>query len=237
MSIVVANHGIEDSACSICAGGGSTIPRADGRASCKPTDHIFTGGVALHIRNDAAPAAEFERWLFVHAASVILSDKAGELLTFSLGDFGKDEARLVAGLHDLAQRWSFEYLILHRTETTIKFIVYHSQRVREQLRATPPCTLCDALGYCAGIEPSAFLVEIANRWQTTGEIPHEVGLALGYPVKDVLGFMGQNDLACTGQCGWRVYGNPAPSLAANQRFQSARVQAMRHVAVMQGSRG
>jgi len=212
----------------------NAITSANSRQPHKATDHIFADGGALHIRSDASPTAEFERWLFVHAASVLLADKAGELLTFTLGDFGKDEQKIVAHLRDLAPRWSFQFMVLHRTATAVKFILYRSERVGEQLRNTPPCTLCDALGYCAGVEPETFLLEIAHRWQSTGEIPHEVGLALGYPVKDVLGFMGQNGLACTGQCGWRVYGNPAPSLAANQRFHSARVQAMKHVAVLQG---
>lgn len=167
----------------------------------------------------------------------MLADKAGELLTFALGAFGMTECDLVLRLAELGARWQVETMVLHTTASTVKFILYRSVRVLEQLRNTPPCTLCDSLGYCVGIEPEAFLNEIALRWQRTGEIPHEVGLALGYPIKDVLGFMGHADLVCTGQCGWRVYGNPAPSLEANRRFHSARVQAMRHVAVMQKAGG
>lgn len=163
---------------------------------------------------------------------MLLSDKSGELITFPLGTFGMDGDELSERLAELGTHWQFESMILHTTDATVKFILYHSDRVREQLRNTPPCTLCDALGYCVGITPSDFLKEIAARWQETGEIPHEVGLALGYPVKDVLGFMGQVALDCTGQCGWRVYGNPAPSLAANQRFHSARVTAMKHVSLL-----
>lgn len=195
-------------------------------------NHIDIAHKSFALRNDASPEAEFERWLFVHSACVLFADKAGELLAITPGQFDLDAARLDARLGEVGQRWNFDYAILHETDLSIKVIVYRSERVLDQLRKTPPCTLCEKLGYCAGVDPVTFLSEIARRWRESGEIPHEIGLALGYPVKDVLGYMGHNGLACTSQCGWRVYGNPAPSLAANQRFAAARAEAMRQVATL-----
>lgn len=195
-------------------------------------DHVWIAAQRIPLRNDATPEAAFERWLFVHAAGVLIADKAGELLAIAPEQFGMAAADLDARLTELGARWEFEFASLYATPQSVKVIVYRSERVREQLRKTPPCTLCETLGYCAGVEPADFLAEIARRWYETGGIPHEIGLALGYPVKDVLGYMGQNGLDCTGHCGWRVYGNPAPSLAANQRYMGARIEAMRNVAIL-----
>ena len=52
--------------------------------------------------------------------------------------------------------------------------------------------------------------------------PHEVGLFLGYPPEDVLGFMksSREGVKCVG-C-WKVYGDEARARAAFWRFQRCR---------------
>ena len=76
------------------------------------------------------------------------------------------------------------------------------------------------------IGPTEFLEEVGRRWRHKGQIPHEIGLALGYPIKDVLGYMGLVPLPCTGGCGWRIYGDPNPSLRRSCEFERARGQAI-----------
>lgn len=54
------------------------------------------------------------------------------------------------------------------------------------------------------------------------EFPHEVGFFLGYPQKDVLGFMGLNDLPVSGRGPWRMYGELSSSLSTLRRHRAAR---------------
>ncbi|MBJ6799954.1 DUF3793 family protein [Geomonas propionica] len=55
------------------------------------------------------------------------------------------------------------------------------------------------------------LDELATR--VTGEgFPHEIGVFLGYPLKDVIGFMGWAPLAFTVQGPWKIFGKPEQSL-------------------------
>ena len=49
------------------------------------------------------------------------------------------------------------------------------------------------------------------------EFPHEIGLVLGYPLEDVIGFMSGREETCRGL--WRVYGDPA---RARRRFEFLR---------------
>ena len=49
------------------------------------------------------------------------------------------------------------------------------------------------------------------------EFPHEIGLVLGYPLEDVIGFMSGKEETCRGL--WRVYGDPA---RARRRFEFLR---------------
>lgn len=54
------------------------------------------------------------------------------------------------------------------------------------------------------------------------DFPHEIGLFLGYPLKDVLGFMGFASLPYIKTQGWRVYGNEKLSDQWYAKYQSAR---------------
>lgn len=52
--------------------------------------------------------------------------------------------------------------------------------------------------------------------------PHEIGIFLGIPLHDVLGFMGMSTLPRTGCYEWCTYGNPTISLQQMARFRSER---------------
>ncbi len=77
-------------------------------------------------------------------------------------------------------------------------------------------------GYQDPCSPSKSLQELQRRFHDASEIPHEIGLFLGYPLKDVAGFMGASDQPCTGCRMWRIYGDPAPSIALSERFAACR---------------
>ncbi|UNC92975.1 DUF3793 family protein [Candidatus Contubernalis alkaliaceticus] len=57
--------------------------------------------------------------------------------------------------------------------------------------------------------------------------PHEIGVFLGYPVKDVLGFIGCPTLKLTEIKGWRYYGHRGLSVRTYERFKEAREKAKR----------
>lgn len=170
--------------------------------------------------------SEFQKWLFIHVAGVLFGGKAGELLTLCPDQCGLDIERQIELMEALSGRWSFSCLPLNRDSGTAKVIIYNNQKVSDALSRVPPCILKDKLNYRVGVTPKQFLKEIRDRWEKTGEIPHEVGLALGYPVKDVLGYMGLLPLECMGVCGWRIYGDPAPSLNKCRKFTEAKQGAM-----------
>lgn len=62
---------------------------------------------------------------------------------------------------------------------------------------------------------SALLQQLSRRLCCEGEFPHEIGVFLGYPLEDVVGFIenrGKNFTCCG--C-WKAYGDPAE---AQRRF-------------------
>ena len=61
----------------------------------------------------------------------------------------------------------------------------------------------------AGRNLEGLLEQLARRLRTQPEFPHEIGVFLGYPLQDVIGFIknqGQN-FTCCGF--WKSYGDPA----------------------------
>ena len=79
---------------------------------------------------------------------------------------------------------------------------------------------CDVLhflqseGYRSGTA-DALLTQLSQRLCCEGDFPHEVGIFLGYPLADVVGFIqnhGQNFTVCGH---WKVYTDPS---AAQQQF-------------------
>jgi hypothetical protein len=171
-------------------------------------------------------AAEFERWLFVRAASVLFEKKAGELLSLPVDLLGLRRVDRLRCITELSRVWGYAYMLLRQSAVSDKVIIYSYEEVRRRLAETPPCVLCGELGYAQDVEPAEFLAQVRQRWNERNKIPHEIGLALGYPIKDVLGYMGFLPLPYTGNCGWRIYGDPIPSRMMSEECRWAKEQAI-----------
>ena len=65
------------------------------------------------------------------------------------------------------------------------------------------------------------LAHLETRMQED-EFPHEIGFFLGYPTKDVLGFMGMNNLPLVGSGPWKMYGKLEESLSTLKDHLAAR---------------
>ena len=71
--------------------------------------------------------------------------------------------------------------------------------------------LLSRAGYRNPSDAPAALAELQSRLKSD-TFPHEIGVFLGYPLKDVLGFMGIANVPFTCQGPWKIYGDPAASL-------------------------
>ena len=86
------------------------------------------------------------------------------------------------------------------------------------LLAEPPIrAFLTEWGYDTGRGCGALLEQLSERLCLEGEFPHEIGVFLGYPLEDVVGFIrhrGRNYTCCG--C-WKAYGDPE---AARRRFDA-----------------
>lgn len=110
----------------------------------------------------------------------------------------------------LADRGSSLLLLLYSQDALGSLLAQKSVRV--------------ILGKAGYREPEQFekvLSELETR--TAGEgFPHEIGVFLGYPLKDVVGFMGWAQLSFTCQGPWKIFGNPEQSLMLAENHRECR---------------
>ena len=168
----------------------------------------------------------FDEWLFLNASSVLLSEKTGELLTLSLDEFKMSPREVEAGLQRLAEMWGFSFRLLFESNGLLKLIIYQKERLQAVLDEAPFCIMGAKLNYSYPLRAESFIEELKERWQRDARVPHEIGVALGYPLDDVFGYMGLLPLPCLGVCGWQVYGCMQESKRRSCAFNDARCQAL-----------
>lgn len=76
-------------------------------------------------------------------------------------------------------------------------------------------------GYTGGLDLESVLHELRTRL-LSGGFPHEIGIFLGYPLKDVAGFMGWGTLPFSCQGPWKIYGDPRESLKLAETHRQCR---------------
>ncbi|MGB0414979.1 MAG: DUF3793 family protein [Coraliomargarita sp.] len=172
----------------------------------------------------------FDQWVFLNASSVLLSEKTGELLALNLAELEMSIESVEPALERLAGQWGFNYRLLIESNGILKLIIFQEERLREVLDSAPYCVMGAQLNYSYPLRPSSFIDEVKERWITSGSIPHEIGVALGYPLDDVFGYMGLLPLSCKGACGWQVYGCMKESQRRSCAFNDARCQALMFLA-------
>jgi hypothetical protein len=168
----------------------------------------------------------FDEWVFLNASSVLLSEKTGELLSLSLGELDLSESEVEAGLQRLSEMWGFSYRLLYTSNGLLKMILFQEDRLQAVLDAAPFCIMGAKLNYSYPLRATVFIDELRERWHQHGALPHEIGVALGYPLDDVFGYMGLLPLPCKGVCGWKVYGCMQESRRLSCAFNNARCRAL-----------
>ncbi len=106
--------------------------------------------------------------------------------------------------------------LVDRGDSLLLFF-YHPQTLAALLAKANVAGFLRQVGYPRPLAVDCALDELGSRF-TARKCPHEVGVFLGYPLKDVAGFMGWVDLPMTIQGPWKIYGNPGQSLALADDF-------------------
>lgn len=99
------------------------------------------------------------------------------------------------------------------------FYVYRPGQIGAILRQPDVEAFLSAYGYAASQTIPQALQLLTRRMCTQQEFPHEIGIFLGYPLHDVLGFLAHQGKNCLFTGCWKVYAEPDKAKALFRRFQ------------------
>ena len=146
----------------------------------------------------------------------------------------KDTAEYVRELFAETELRIYE---LTQSKEKVTFLLYDEACLKQYIAETETARVMQALGY-ETMELEEILPIVA--WNYTsymrrkGEFPHELGLLLGYPAKDVEGFIvnkGENYLY-SGY--WKVYGNVKEALKTFEQYTLAKENVIKKIAIGMG---
>ncbi|SNB45811.1 DUF3793 family protein [Geobacter sp. DSM 9736] len=122
---------------------------------------------------------------------------------------------------DLMAETELNVVELCKEDNRLLLLVFNSKQMQNILDAIPVQRVLTECGYDnPGSIPH--VLDILKRRVNKTCFPHEIGVLLGYPLKDVLAFMGRINLPFTCQGPWRIYGDPMRSLLLADCYRDCR---------------
>jgi len=113
---------------------------------------------------------------------------------------------------------------------SLLLLVYDPSLLEALLRRSATRAMLHRAGYAQAEDIIAVLAELQERCQAGEGFPHEIGIFLGYPLKDVAGFLGWVTIPFAVQGPWKIYGAPEKSLDLAATHQRCRERMVRKLA-------
>lgn len=123
--------------------------------------------------------------------------------------------------HEVAGLARLESCTLSERQDSVLVLLYNAEALEKLIETTPVRAMLRKAGYPEHSDVTTVLTRLAGR-MTNGLFPHEIGIILGYPLKDVAGFMGLAKLPFACQGPWKIYGDPHASLRLAETYRSSR---------------
>lgn len=170
---------------------------------------------------------ELQKFLLINTAAVRQGIKPGELLR--VGGCPEETTENMSGgvchyQREMLDAMELDYVILRTNQVGVLVLFYHKAALASALSERGCARYLSRHGYAQGVTLADSLHTLRKRFAGP-DFPHEVGLFIGYPLKDVVGFMNRKKCVPVYRGGWQVYGNPEESLSRMQRYKRAAVLA------------
>ena len=152
----------------------------------------------------------FEEYLITHCSPTLASLKPASLFLYYF--MSKDELYESVAVWDAQfQKKGIRITILRENTDTALIYVYRPEAMIRELSRPEINVFLDQL-----------LAELRIRLQASTEFPHEIGVFLGYPLQDVLGFIKNHGSNCKGMGDWKVYGDLGEAQKTFAKFKKCR---------------
>jgi len=165
-------------------------------------------------------------YLALEAAEVIADAKPANLFAVSSSPQGCGR-----NLYQLWRRFGKQLLAesrlaaveMRRSDDAVLLLVYRPQALEALLARPNVGALLRRSGYASPPTAQQLLASLRAKLQSGDDFPHEIGIVLGYPLKDVAGFMQLAAIPFTCSGPWKIYGKPLRSLELAAQFRRCRL--------------
>ena len=151
----------------------------------------------------------FEAVLVRQCAPTLAGMKPGSIFCFNHSPLEVSRQKVCQWNKQLAPFGLTVQILLERpSSSSVIVFVYRHNRLEQMLSDDAYQRFLAEAGY-ERTNLDGLLEQLAYRLRTQPEFPHEIGVFLGYPLRDVIGFIenhGRN-FTCCGF--WKSYGDPA----------------------------
>ena len=160
--------------------------------------------------------SSYIKWLLEALGPVILGSKPCEILNISSKDLNRyKKIKDIKDFFNGCSKLSYETIELEDGSTRVLFI--NEEALKQTLDNKKCINFLKYLGYPKEYELDTYIKNLIEKLQTK-DFPHEIGIFLGYPLKDVLGFMGYGNYTLSKIKYWKVYGDTEISDKVYNKF-------------------
>lgn len=189
----------------------------------RPTTHSVLTHILERFSN---PLDCLTAHLMMECSEVLAGAKPANLISLvnRTRSCGRNLYQLWQRHHEeLATRLAdLNFIVLQTRERALLLLCYNRTHLERHLSHAGIRALLYKAGYEDTTSGEKLLQELCIRIGKNDSFPHEIGLFIGYPAKDVAAFMGLVNLPFTCQGPWKIFGNPERSLGLAEQHRCCR---------------
>lgn len=161
-----------------------------------------------------------ERFLIEHCSPTLAGLKPANLFSFAVDSASELNLYICEANRQLNNKDVF-LEVLRKDDGRAVILVYRKKRLQEELQDKKISDFLTLYGYnCNSV---TYCIEhLKERFADSNGFPHEIGVFLGYPLEDVVGFIenGGKNSKCSG-C-WKVYSDECKAIKRFERYNKCR---------------
>ena len=120
-----------------------------------------------------------------------------------------------------------DFYELKKGEDFVLVYFFKNERLEKKLSQIKIKAFLNSYGYRSCVTTGDYLSLLSDRFRET--CPDEIGIFLGYPLKDVMDFKYRDKKVCKCTGYWKCFNNEKSSLEAFKRFDEVKILEMRNI--------
>lgn len=149
------------------------------------------------------------KWLLELLGPVLMGSKPCEIITIPKFDKEKESKLKDISIH-FNNCKKIDIIIIDREKKGCKILFINKDCLNKHLSNIKVINFLKFLNYPPEFSTNSALSHLVSKLEGD-TFPDEIGIFLGYPLKDVVGFMGYGNYKFYNTKYWRIYGDPKPS--------------------------